>query len=253
MARFSYGKRVKVLFDPASPKPFSLSRSKIDLYMECPRCFYLDRRLGIGRPSIPAFTLNSAVDSLLKKEFDLLRKNGEAHELMKKYHIDAVPFRHPEFPVWRDDMYQYKGASALDEKSNFMVTGIIDDIWKDSKGKLLIVDYKATSTSREISLDDKWKQGYKKQLEVYQWIFRKKGFEVSDMGYFVFANAARNRPKFDGKLEFVLSIIPYKGNASWVSPKLQEIRKVLSSDELPDCGDECEYCAYREKIDKASV
>ncbi len=221
--------------------------------MSCPRCFYLDRRLGIGRPSIPAFTLNSAVDALLKKEFDLLRKNGESHELMKKYHIDAVPFQHPELPVWRDDMYQYKGASALEEKSNFVVGGIVDDIWKDPKGKLIIVDYKATSTSKEISLEDKWKQGYKKQIEVYQWIFRKKGFDVSDMGYFVFANASRSRPKFDGKLEFVMSIVPYKGDASWIEPLLLEIRKSLSSDELPDCGSDCEYCAYREKIEKVSL
>lgn len=221
--------------------------------MECPRCFYLDRRLGIGRPSIPAFTLNSAVDALLKKEFDLLRRDGETHELMKKYHIDAVPFQHPELPVWRDDMYQYKGASALDEKSNFMVFGIVDDIWKDSKDKLLIVDYKATSTSKEISLEDKWKQGYKKQMEVYQWIFKHKGFDVSDTGYFVFANASKNRPKFDGKLEFVLSIVSHKGNTSWIEPLLVEIRKTLSSDELPDCGAECEYCAYREQIDEVSA
>ena len=253
MAQFYGKKRVKVLFDPASPEPFNLSRSKIDLFTGCPRCFYLDRRLGIGRPSIPAFTLNSAVDSLLKKEFDLLRKNGEAHELMKKYHIDAVPFKHPELPVWRDDMYHYEGASALDEKSNFTVSGIVDDIWQDSKGKLLIVDYKATSTTKEISLEDKWKQGYKRQMEVYQWIFRKKGFEVSDMGYFIFANAARNRPKFDGKLEFVLSIVPHKGNTSWIEPLLQKIRKTLSSDKLPDCGESCEYCAYRQNIEKATL
>ncbi len=253
MANFYDGKRVKRLFDPASSEPFTLSRSKLDYYMECPRCFYLDRRLGVGRPGIPAFTLNSAVDSLLKKEFDLLRRNGEAHELMKKYHIDAVPFKHPELPVWRDDMYQYKGASALDEKSNFVVSGIIDDLWKDSKSKLIVVDYKATSTSKEISLEDKWKQGYKKQIETYQWIFRKKGFAVSDMGYFVFANAARNRPKFDGKLEFVLSIVPYKGDNSWVEPLLMEIRKTLSSDKLPDCDPDCEYCAYRDKIEKVSL
>lgn len=252
MANF-YKRRVRSLFDPASPEPFRLSRSKLDLFMECPRCFYLDRRLGIGRPSIPAFTLNSAVDSLLKKEFDLLRKSGEAHELMKKYHIDAKPFKHPELPVWRDDMYRYEGASALDEKSNFIVAGIVDDIWEDSSGKLLIVDYKATSTSKEISLEDRWKQGYKKQIEVYQWIFRKKGFDVSDMGYFVFANAARNRPKFDGKLEFVLSIVSHKGNASWIEPLLIEIRKTLSSDKLPDCGPDCEYCAYREKIENVSL
>ena len=62
------------LYDPKSDKPFAINRSKIDLFLECPKCFYLDCRLGLGRTSMPSFSLNSAVDALLKKEFDLLRK-----------------------------------------------------------------------------------------------------------------------------------------------------------------------------------
>ena len=64
------------LFDPDSGKPFALSRSKVELYKDCPRCFYLDRRLGIARPAGFPFNLNSAVDALLKTEFDRYRKEG---------------------------------------------------------------------------------------------------------------------------------------------------------------------------------
>lgn len=251
MADFSYSGfsgRKRNLYDPASAEPFRVSRSKIDLFFECPKCFYLDRRFGVSRPGMPAFSLNSAVDALLKKEFDLLRKSGQAHKLMKKYKIDAIPFSHPELSEWRDDHYRYIGASVLDPESNFMVCGIIDDVWKDSDGKLRIVDYKATSTSKEISLEDKWKQGYKKQMEVYQWIFRKKGFEVSDTGYFVFANASRNRPKFDGKLEFEVTIVSYKGNSSWVSPTLMKMKECLNGADIPASGAECEYCVFNEKV-----
>ena len=60
------------IFTPASKDPFKLSRSKIDLFFECPKCFYLDRRLGVGRPPGFPFSLNSAVDGLLKKEFSAL-------------------------------------------------------------------------------------------------------------------------------------------------------------------------------------
>lgn len=234
------------LFDPSSKSPYSLSRSKIDFFFECRRCFYLDRRRGISRPSIPAFTLNSAVDKLLKKEFDILRRSGETHELMKKYKIDAIPFKHPELNVWRDDMYRYVGASVFHPSTNLTICGIVDDIWVDPKGNLIIVDYKATSTTKEISLEDRWKQGYKRQMEVYQWIFKKKGFDVSDTGYFVFANALRSPDKFDGKLEFDLSILPYTGDDSWIEPILKEIKSTLMSDEIPVGGD-CEYCNYRNK------
>ena len=96
----------------------------------------------------------------------------------------------------------------------------------------MIVDYKATSTSKEISLEDEYKQGYKKQMEIYQWIFRQLGFKVNNTGYFVFANASKNRPKFDGRLEFELSIIPYVSNDNWVGPILIDIKKCLDSDKI---------------------
>ena len=51
-----------------------ISRSKIDLFLECPRCFYLDVVKKIKRPPGFPFNLNNAVDMLLKKEFDRHRE-----------------------------------------------------------------------------------------------------------------------------------------------------------------------------------
>jgi hypothetical protein len=45
------------LFDPASNKPFKVNRSGIELYLECPRCIFINHRLGIRRPSGPPFDL----------------------------------------------------------------------------------------------------------------------------------------------------------------------------------------------------
>jgi RecB family exonuclease len=239
-------------YNPKSNQPYRLSRFRIDRFLECPRCFYFDRRLGVDRPSWPAFTLNSAVDALLKNEFDLLRKNGERHELMEKYGIDAVPFDHPNLPEWRDDYLNYKGACVLHKQTNLEICGIIDDLWKNSEEQLVIVDYKSTSTNKEVSLDDKYKEGFKKQIEIYQWIFRQKGFDVSDTGYFVYANAGRNRPKFDGRLEFELTILAHKGNDAWVEPTLYKIKECLDSDKPPEPASECEYCNYRRSFRKAS-
>src|SRR3989344_4582343 len=134
------------LYQPGATQPFKLSRSKIDMFLECPRCFYLDRRLGVSRPSIPAFTLHSAVDHLLKKEFDLLRLSGQAHDLMKKYHVDAIPFSHPDLDIWREN---FTGVQALHAPTNLLIFGAIDDVWVNPQGQLSIVDYKSTSTERE--------------------------------------------------------------------------------------------------------
>lgn len=240
-----YYQRQKKLFDPGSSEPFKLSRSKIDLFVQCPRCFYMDVRLGVGRPQTPAFTLNSAVDSLLKNEFDILRKKGEAHQLMKQYGIDAVPFQHKDLPRWRGEVTAFEGALALDEETNLLVNGLVDDLWVNKKDEIIIVDYKSTSTDKEISLDDEYKQAYKRQMEIYQWIFRKLGFTVSDTGYFVYANASKNRPQFDGRLEFEMSIISHKGDSGWVNKALSDIRKTLSRNSIPAQDPGCDYCAYR--------
>ncbi len=242
-----YRQRERNLYRPTAKEPFRISRSKIDRFLECPRCFYLDRRLGLGRPSMPGWSLNSAVDTLLKNEFDLLRANGEKHELMGKYGIDAVPLNHPDLPEWRDDFYKYIGANTLHQPTNLQICGIVDDIWINPQKELIIVDYKATSTTQEISLEDEYKQGYKRQAEIYQWIFRQNGFPVAKLAYFVFANASKNREKFDGRLEFEVSIIPHEGDDSWVEPTIFKIKECLDSDQIPPAGPDCEYCAYRQK------
>ena len=92
MSKWYNPKRTRNLYDPQRTKSFRLSRSKIDLFLACPRCFYLDRRLGVGRPPGFPYNLNSAVDALLKKEFDFHRAQQTQHPLMGAYGIDAVPF-----------------------------------------------------------------------------------------------------------------------------------------------------------------
>ena len=242
-----YKQRKRNLYNN-NPDTYALSRSKIDMFLDCPRCFYLDRKLGLSQPSMPGWPLNSAVDHLLKREFDHYRKLQQPHPIMVQYGIEAVPFLHPDLPIWRDDVYHYVGASVVDEQTGFQLQGIIDDVWVSPQGELHIVDYKATSTASEISLEDEYKQAYKRQMEIYQWIFRRMGFKVSPVGYFVFANALKDRPFFENKLEFELTILPHYGDDSWVSPTLVEMKKVLECDTLPDANPECEYCEYRRLI-----
>ncbi len=235
-------KRKKNLFDPASTEPFKLSRSKIENFVQCPRCFYLDRRLGVGRPSMPGFTLNSAVDTLLKKEFDVWRQDKQAHPIMDAYGVDAVPFIHEDLNVWREN---FKGVQFLHKPTNFYVFGAVDDIWENPKGELIVVDYKSTSKAGEVDLTDHWKDAYKRQMEIYQWLLRQNGFKVNNTGYFVYANGRADLEAFDAKLEFHLTLLPYEGSDKWVEPAIVKAHETLMSDELPDYSEACEHCQYR--------
>ncbi|MES2436972.1 MAG: PD-(D/E)XK nuclease family protein [Patescibacteria group bacterium] len=222
---------------------WKLSRSKIDLFMECPRCFYIDNKLGLARPRGPSFTLNIAVDALLKKEFDIHRKAKSAHPLMKAYGVDAVPFAHKELDDWREN---FVGIQVTHKQTGLTISGAIDDVWVDPKGNLLVVDYKATAKEGKLeSLEDtKWNIQYKRQMTIYQWLLRKKGFDVSTTGYFVYVNGRADKEAFDGKLEFDVTLIPSEGEDTWVDKEIVKIKTCLDDDRIPEYSKECDHCRF---------
>jgi len=245
MSQYYSAKKTRGIYKPGSAEPFKLSRSKIDLFIQCPRCFYLDRKLGVGRPPGFPFNLNSAVDHLLKKEFDVHRADKTPHPLMKAYGLKAVPFQHEEMDTWREN---FVGVQFVHKPTNILVTGAVDDVWINDDGELHIVDYKATSKDTEVNLDAEWQDGYKRQMEVYQWLLRKNGFKVSNTGYFVYANGLKDKKAFDAKLEFDIKIIPYTGDTKWIEKTLQDIKVCLESDTIPAPTKECDYCCYIEAL-----
>ncbi len=242
MSQYYSAKRTRNLYNPNAKDSFAISRSKIDMFLECELCFYLDRRLGVGRPPGFPFNLNSAVDTLLKKEFDIHRVAKTKHPLMETYGIDAMPFAHQKLDEWREN---FKGVRALHEKTGLTITGAVDDLWVNPAGELIVVDYKATSKDGEVSLNAEWQIGYKRQMETYQWLLRQNGFPVSNTGYFVYCNGQTDREAFDAKLEFDIKVIPYEGNDSWIEETLCKLKECLDRENFPAASPTCDYCAYR--------
>jgi len=251
MSQFYKPRRKGNIYTSGVLFPFRISRSKIDLFINCSRCFYFDRRLGVSQPPGFPFSLNSAVDKLLKKEFDIHRADKTPHPLMKTYGVDAIPYQDKNIYKWRDALRG--GIEFLHKETNLFITGGIDDIWVNPAGELIIVDYKATSKDGEVNLDADWQIGYKRQMEIYQWLFRKNNYKVSSTGYFVYCNGDTDREAFDGKLEFNIKLIPYKGDDSWVEGTIKDIYKCLNSDKLPEAGADCDYCKYREAIKEVEI
>jgi len=232
-------------YSPGQVGPHKLSRSKIELFTQCPRCFWLDERLKIKRPSGPPFRINTTIDELLKKEFDVYRSEAKPHPLMKEYGVKAIPYEHEDLGKWREN---FVGVQAVFEPANFLIFGAIDDVWVNEAGELIVVDYKATSKQSDVTIDADWQMSYKRQMEVYQWLLRQNNFKVSNMGYFVYANGRVDLDGFDNKVEFKTKIIPYNGNDSWVEETLTKMKKCLEGD-MPNIGKAamggaCDFCSY---------
>lgn len=213
--------------------------------MQCPRCFWLDVRLKIKRPDGPPFSINKAIDELLKKEFDSYRQRGEPHPWMTDNQIKAIPMKHELLDQWRQT---FIGVTALHEPTNLHIFGAVDDLWTDDAGRVYVVDYKATAKQSEVSLDADWQISYKRQMEIYQWLLRQNSLDVSDTSYFVYTNAKLDGDGFFDKVEFRTKIISYTGNAGWIEPALIRMKEVMEG-EMPEIGTaamggECDFCAY---------
>ena len=230
-------------------KNWKLSRSKIELFVECPRCFYLDNKLGTARPRGPAFTINVAIDELFKKEFDGYRKAKEQHPIMIENNLDVIPFSHPDIDEWRDN---FVGIKYDDPDTGFTVSGAVDDIWVKPNGDLIVVDYKSTSKEEKITSlgDSGWEMSYRRQMGVYQWLLEKNGFKVDKTGYFVYANARKDQDSFDDTLIFETTLVSCEGETDWISQTLKNIKETLDSDSIPKIGETCEFCPYREACGK---
>lgn len=242
MSQWYTPKKTRGLYDPNSKEPFKLSRSKIEFFLECPKCFYIDRKLGISRPPGFPFNLNSAVDKLLKQEFDVYRAKGLPHPIIKNYQVDAIPARHAKLDDWRNT---FVGVQYLHPATNFLVYGGIDDLWQNSKGEYIVVDYKATAKFGDIKeLDKDWHDGYKRQMEIYQWLFKQNGMNVSPTGYFVYCNGKTYNKMFNARIEFDVTLIPYLGKTDWIDSTLMNIKELLDQDEVPPPHQDCDYCSY---------
>lgn len=233
--------RQKNLYRPGSGSLFKLSRSKLENFLVCPRCFYIDRRLGVEAPGGPPFTLNAAVDHLLKKEFDGFRAKGAPHPYIKQAGIDAIPYDDPRLEDWRSN---FKGVRIAHPSSGFEFFGAVDDLWLDRQsGEVIVVDYKATAKDGQVGLDADWQIAYKRQMEIYQWLLRQNGLKVADTGYFVYCNGDRSKSDFGGAVHFEVSVLPYRGDASWVEGALLSAKRCLDG-ALPKPAADCEQCAY---------
>jgi hypothetical protein len=217
-----------------------LSRSKIQLFSECARCFYLDVALGIGRPSGPPFTLNNAVDALMKSEFDRYRAAGEPHPLFATVGLDAVPYRHAELDRWR---HNFTGVRWKDEATGWTLFGAVDDLWQARSGALIVADYKATART-EMPTERNLYPSYRRQMDVYQFLVRRQGFEVADRGWFVYTNGDGRAAEFGDKLCFSTAMVPYDGNDAWVLEAFRRAVALVGQGAVPPAAEGCEYCAY---------
>tara|TARA_Y100001949_G_scaffold49146_1_gene40974 strand:- start:6700 stop:7452 length:753 start_codon:yes stop_codon:yes gene_type:complete len=229
-------------------KIFKISRSKIELFFNCPTCFYKDAKIGLRKPPMPGWAINSAVDDLLKKEMDYCRSQDRPHGIFKENGLNIKPFIHEDIEKWQ---HTFTGIQYNDEKHNFLIYGGVDDIMIDEDDKLVVVDFKATAKKADIlSSADVYDNGksYKRQLEIYSWLLQKNNFDVSNTGYLMYYNGDASKPHLGKEMHFRRTLVPFELDTSWIDPMVDDIYNCLQKDEIPYGNDNCEECIYLKTV-----
>ena len=228
-----------------------LSRSKWENFIRCPFCFYLKEKHNIDPPRTPGHPINSRVDSLLKTEFDELRKNQQPHPIFKKYNLNFVPYKLDQEKL---DAYRSikKGVEAKSTKTKFTLFGALDDLWlnKDTN-EIVVLDYKATSNKNDldyVNSDKSYHKGYLRQLDFYAYLLKLNKYKVYKKGYWILCNAGRSDQKvFEGKLDFTINLISYDLKTDYIEDTLVELEKCYNSKKIPPLNPYCDTCRWHKE------
>ncbi len=219
-------------------KAIQLSPNSLNLYLECPHCFWLDKNLGIKRPPPYPYALNSAVDSLLKEEFDAYRAKKLIHPLLKDNNINAHLFENQKLlNQWRNNL---AGMRYFDQGLQATLFGAVDDVLEFDDGKLAPLDYKSTG-----SLVSKIYDRFQLQLDTYTFLMEKNGFKTSRKGYLAFYVVDKSNGFID-RLPFRKEIMEMETNPSDIYEIFKDAVKVLRQASPPKHSGDCKFGKWLE-------
>ncbi len=225
----------------AAKDQVTLSRSQLDLFTECPRCFWLQNRHGVKQPKSFPFALNNAMDLLLKAEFDEYRAAGRLHPVLAEHGVQGKLFEDTEtLNEWRNN---FRGLRWKDPKTGHTLFGAVDDLLEFPDDSLAVVDYKS-SGAKEATVYP----SYQLQMDVYTYLLQRMGYRTAPKAYFAFFMVVKDAG-FKGRL-------PFRGQILEVSPQPDHVHELFKkavalaqSDAKPASGSECGLCRWDHEAD----
>jgi CRISPR/Cas system-associated exonuclease Cas4 (RecB family) len=220
-------------------KPIKLSPSSLNLYLECPHCFWLEKRRGIKRPPPYPYALNMAVDVLLKKEFDRYRAENKPHPLLVDHKIPAKLFPNQNLlNQWRSN---FAGLRYFDSELEATLFGAVDDVLEFEDGKLAPMDYKSTGSAVATIYDR-----FQLQMDIYTYLLEKNGFLTPKKGYLAFYIVDKGNG-FGDRLPFRKELHEIDTNPSDVPEIFKEAVALLRREMPPPHSPDCKYGQWMEQ------
>ena len=220
---------------------YKLSPSSLNLMFECKRCFWLTQHKKWKRPAGIFPSLPSGMDRILKEHFDRFMEKGELPpELCENGDCDGLKlFDNKELlKDWRNN---FRGVRWTDEEGNIFF-GAIDNILV-KKEKLIVLDYKTKGFP--IKDIDEASNYYQNQLNIYNLLLRKKGYETEDYAFLLFY--VPKEVTETGEVIFDTELVKREIDVSNAENIFQKAIEILNG----KCPEKwCEWCEGITKISK---
>jgi len=221
-----------------SGETIQLSPNSLNLFLECPHCFWLDKNRGIKRPPPYPYALNSAVDALLKEEFDAYRGKKLTHPLLKGSNIKAHLFENQKLlNQWRNNL---AGIRYFDEELQATLFGAVDDVLEFDDGKIAPLDYKSTGSTAANVYDR-----FQLQLDTYTFLMEKNGYKTPRKGYLAFYIVDKSKGFID-RLPFRKEVMEIETNPDEVYEIFKDAVIVLRSSVPPKHSNDCQFKKWME-------
>ena len=237
---------------------WKLSRTRLDQFMECQRCFWIESVEGVKKPESFAFRLHNALDKLFKSESDLIRQGGifegvSVIEGILKEAGGLHPAIHPKMKTWQNSFH----GVSYNHPTGVTVHGGIDDLWASgdpsNPSEYFVVDYKGTARDKPVTNPQSLLyDSYRRQMDIYLYLLKKNGLNMSNTTYFVYAIGRDWEPTFGNALKFDTIWLTYQADDSWVENSINEALACLkrSPNDVPASGPDCHMCRYRAAMAK---
>ncbi|MFB6213875.1 MAG: PD-(D/E)XK nuclease family protein [Candidatus Nanohaloarchaea archaeon] len=216
---------------------YKLSPSRINLFFECERCFWLRVNEGVKRPSGPFPSLPGGMDQEIKNHFDRYRAKGEVPPELEEADIDAEPLSDQEFlenarswrtePKWRDP------------ETGALLRGGVDDLLRDEDGSIIVMDYKTRGypPKEENGAPDY----YERQVNLYNLILRENGYGTRDFGLILYYYPDRVVENGDFVFHRELRKVPVD-----IEKARRTVRNAVDVLEgpMPEHSEDCDFCEW---------
>jgi CRISPR/Cas system-associated exonuclease Cas4 (RecB family) len=218
---------------------FKLSPSSLNLFLECPRCFWLQLVKKEKRPEGIFPSLPGGMDKILKVHFDKFMEKSELPPEIKEHGL-ANGYKlfddKAKLDIWRSN---FKGIQYKDKTSGILLRGAVDNLLQKGK-KLIVLDYK----TRGYPLKKDTHEHYITQMDIYNFLLRKNGYDTADYTYLLFYYPREVTDT--GEVVFDTKLIKIKTDPKRGEKIFKKAIKLLQSGDPPEADKECKYCKLRE-------